>query len=447
MLTMVNRTVYRPGSTRWYSDSDTLPDVPNHQAGMNRLVPRRSRRHVAVIHLAAWSFFTATTTLTQSPTDYPQWRGVNRDGAASGFERPAKWPESLRRRWKVEVGPGYATPIVVGQRVFVFTREADDEVLVCLDAATGQSDWKSAYPAPYVPSKTVAAHGAGPKATPAFHNGRVFTLGISGIVAAFDAASGRLLWRSPAPAEPPYFSAASSPVAEGELVFAHPGNYGPLTAFDAATGAVRWTAGDGGFFASPLIATISGTRQLITVTQKDVIGVAIDGGAVLWRFAWAGASGGPMPVLYGESVIVSGLDQGVAAFRPSNRNGKWGVEPLWATKDVSMYLSNPVVIDNTLFGLSHRASGQYFALDARSGATLWLGEPRQATNTAIVKAGDVLFLLNDDGELIIATSNEKAFEPIRRFALADSATWAQPAISGNRVFVRDVSALTLWTFD
>jgi outer membrane protein assembly factor BamB len=409
----------------------------------------RATRAATVLVAASLVLFAGSIDppMAQSALDYPQWRGINRNGEASGFIVPAQWPATLRRRWKVQVGPGYATPIVIDQRVFVFTREADEEMLVCLDATTGRSLWKTAYPAPYVPSKPTAVHGAGPKATPAFHNGRIFTLGISGIVAAFDAASGKLLWRSPAPAEAPYFSAASSPLADGDLVFAHPGNYGPLTAFDAATGAVRWTAGDGGFFASPLLATISGTRQLITITQKNVIGVAIDGGAVLWEFPWAGAAGGPMPVLYGGSVIVSGLDQGVAAFTPSKRDGSWVVERRWETKDVSMYLSNPVIVGNTLFGLSHRAGGQYFALDAGTGATLWRGEPRQATNTALVKAGDLLFLLNDDGELIIAAVSDKAFLPIRRYTVADSATWAQPALSGNRAFVRDVSTLTLWTFD
>jgi len=110
-----------------------------------------------------------------------------------------------------------------------------------------------------------------------------------------------------------------------------------------------------------------------------------------------------------------------------------------------MYVSNPVVVGDTLFGLSHRASGQFFALDAKTGTTLWLGPPRQATNTAVVKAGDLLFLLNDDGELIVARSSRTRFEPIKRYTVADSATWAQPTISGNRVFVKDVSSLTLWT--
>jgi hypothetical protein len=111
-----------------------------------------------------------------------------------------------------------------------------------------------------------------------------------------------------------------------------------------------------------------------------------------------------------------------------------------------MYVSNPVVIADTLFGLSHRARGQFFAIDARTGKVLWLGPPREATNTAVVKAGNLLFLLNDNAELIVARSSQTGFEPLKRYTVADSATWAQPTISGNRVFVKDVTSLALWTF-
>ena len=389
----------------------------------------------------------ATVASQRAPQDYPQWRGQNRDGAASGFTAPESWPEALVRKWKVNVGEGYATPLVVGNIVYTFTRRDGDEVMSALDAASGKELWHTGYAAPYTPSSPAAAHRAGPKATPVFQDGKLFALGISGIVAAFDAVKGTLLWRTAAPSEPPFFSAASSPVAENGVVIVHPGNYGPLTAFDARTGEIKWTAGDDGFFASPVVANLAGIRQVITVTQKSVIGVAVADGSVLWQFPWPGGAGGTMPVLYGETVIVSGLNVGVAAFKPTRRDGKWIAEKLWETKDVSMYVSNPVVAGDTLFGLSHRASGQFFALDARTGQVLWLGQPRQATNTAVVKAGDLLFLLNDNAELIVSKASRTGFEPLKRYTVADTATWAQPAISGNRVFIKDVSSLTLWTLN
>ena len=391
---------------------------------------------------------TATGVAQNSPLDYTQWRGRDRDGSASAFATPSSWPDTLTRRWKVTVGEGYATPIVIGDRVYIFTRRDGDEGVTAVSAATGAEIWHSGYPAPYTVAPPAAAHGAGPKATPLFHEGKLFTLGISGIVAAFDATSGKLLWRTSVPgppAESAYFGAASSPVGDEGIVIVHPGDYGPLTAFDTRTGAVKWTAGDGGFFASPIIVTLAGTRQVVTATQKSVIGVSVGDGALLWQFPWPGANGATTPILYGDTIIISAPNHGVASFRPTRRDGKWTTEPVWQTKDVWMYVSNPVVVGETLFGLSTKASGQYFAVDAGTGKTLWLGASRAATNTAVVKADKLLFLLNDTGELIVAKASRAGFEPVKRYMVADSATWAQPAITGNRIFVKDVSSLTLWT--
>ncbi len=381
------------------------------------------------------------------PRDYAQWRGPSRDGSASAFSEPPEWPEALTLQWKADVGEGYATPLVIGDTVYSFTRREGDEVMAALNVGTGKELWHTGYSASYTPARPVALHGSGPKATPAFLDGKLFTLGISGIVAAFEATSGRLLWRTNAPEESPFFSAASSPIAEQGIVIAHPGNYGPLTAFDAETGIVQWTAGDGGFFASPIVAEIDGSRQVITVTQESVIGVSPDDGAILWQFPWEGGQGGPTPVISGESIVVSGNNLGVAAFRPTRSNGEWTTETLWNTNDVSMYLSSPVLIDDTLFGFSQRASGQYFALDARTGQVLWLGQARQAKNTAVSKAKNLLFLLNDNAELIVARGSRTGIDPFRRYTVADSDTWAQPAISGNRLLIKDVSSLRLWTVD
>ena len=379
--------------------------------------------------------------------DYPQWRGVQRDGSASAFSTPQVWPPQLRRRWKVEVGEGYSTPIVVGTTIYVFTRRDDNEVLSALDANSGVERWRSSHPAPYTPGKPAAAHGAGPKATPLFHNGRLFTLGISGIVTAFDAATGKRLWQTAPPAEPPYYGAASSPVGDGNIVMVNPGDYGPLTAFDTATGAVKWTAGKGGFFASPIVTTLDGVRQVIAVTQGAIIGASLPDGAVLWEVPWGGGNGGPTPVMAGDIVIVSGSDRGTVAFRPTKRGGTWTTQTVWETKDVSMYLSTPVVIDEALFGFSTRNSGQFFAIDIRSGKTLWLGPAREATNTAVAKSGRLLFFLKDDAQLIVAAGSRAGFEPAQRYTVADAATWADPVLSGNRLFVKDVSSLTLWTMN
>jgi hypothetical protein len=156
--------------------------------------------------------------------------------------------------------------------------------------------------------------------------------------------------------------------------------------------------------------------------------------------------GGPTPVVAGDTIMFS-VGQGTTAITPTLRDGAWSVSAVWETKDVSMYISTPVVVGNTLFGLSTRSSGQFFATDTESGKTLWLGPPRQAMNTALVKAGQLLFYLNDDAELIVARSSRDGFAPLTRYMVAESATWAQPMISGKRIFIKDVSSLSLWTID
>jgi len=379
----------------------------------------------------------------RSPRDYVQWRGAQRDGSASAFVEPKQWPEALTRRWKVEVGEGYATPLLVGDVVYVFTRLDGQEGITALDASTGKQRWRSGYAAPYTPSKPAEAHGAGPKATPLVHDGKVFTLGISGIVTAFDAASGKQLWQSAPPKEAPFYGAAVSPLGFKDLAIVHPGDYGPLTAFDTRTGTLKWTAGPGGFFASPILVSLEGTPQVVSATQEFVIGVALDG-RILWRFPSDGRNGSTTPVLSNDTIIVNSPER-VIAFRPRLKDGAWSVETMWETKEISTYLSTPVLVESVLYGLSTKQRGQFYAIDAKTGQVLWLGPPREADNTALVKAGQLLFLLNDDAELIVARANRKAFDPIVRYTVADSATWAQPAISGNRIFIKDVGSLTLCT--
>src|SRR5262245_33081619 len=123
----------------------------------------------------------ATATMGQdSPQDYPQWRGHNRDGAASAFSKPEAWPDALKLRWKVEVEKGYAPTILVGKIVYAFSRRNGKEGMTALDAETGETLWRTDYPVAFEPYEGAEDHGEGPKATPLFHNGKLYTLGISG---------------------------------------------------------------------------------------------------------------------------------------------------------------------------------------------------------------------------------------------------------------------------
>jgi outer membrane protein assembly factor BamB len=385
-----------------------------------------------------------------SAQDWPQWRGPNRDGVVSSFKEPSPWPESLKQQWKVDVGLGYATPLVVGQRLYLFTRQAEDEVMTALDAASGKVLWRTSYAAPFNMVSATARHGAGPKATPAFANGRLFTLGMTNIVTAFDAASGKQLWQKPATAAQPAFHTAMSPVVDGNLVIVHVGGPGDaaLSAFDVTTGSVRWSwTEDSPAYGSPIVVDLGGVRQVVTFTHQFLVGVAVATGELLWRrpFKTPSNTTSQTPILYGDTIIQMGRENGVTAFRVVGRDGKWTTEDVWQTKEVSQHMTNGVVVDGVLYGLSHLNGGQYFALDLAKGNVLWKGDPRQAENAAIVRAGDTIFALEDDGEMVVMKASRTGMNVLRRYDVADSQTWAQPTISGSRVYVKDVSNLTLWT--
>ena len=387
---------------------------------------------------------------TLHAADWPQWRGPNRDGGGAVFNEPAQWPEKLNQRWKIPVGGGHSSPVLVGNRIYLHSRQADTEVVSSIDAATGKSIWQDKYPAPYRVNSAAAAHGPGPKSTPVVADGRVFTLGISGILSAYDAASGKMLWRKPAPASPPTYGTAMSPAVDGGLVIAHVGGEGngALTAFDAASGAEKWKwSGDGPGYASPVVATFGGTKQVITQSEQRVVGVSAANGQLLWELPLRTPyeQNSVTPIVFKDMVIYSGLENPVVAIRPINRSGKWVAEKVWENTSDGMYMSSPVLIGGTLVGMSHRNRGHFFAIDAATGKTLWATRGREAENAAIVNAGKLLFVLKDDAELVIARPNPASFDVVRSYTVADSPTWAHPVVDGNRIFVKDAEHLTLWT--
>jgi len=413
-------------------------------------VRRTLCRCLIVLALPAVS---ASTIVGQGPgPDWPQFRGPNRDGAVASFAEPGVWPERLTERWKVDVGQGYATPVLAGGRVYMFTRQAANEVMQAFDAGTGKLVWQTRYAAPVTVAPAAQAHGPGPKSTPTLAGGRLYTMGMGGIVTAFDAASGRQLWQKPAGPVLPLFGTATSPLEDRGLVIVHVGghNQGALTAFDAGTGDVTWTwNGDGPSYASPIVADIDGVRQVIALTQESLVGVSAADGRLLWRqpFTTEFTQNIITPILVGQTLLVSGYQRPTSAVRLVRGGGEWHTEDVWKNESVSLYMANGVVVGDTLFGLSHRNSGQYFLLDVKTGETVWTGMPRQATNAAIVRAGNVVFALEDDADLIVGRVSGARFQELKRYNVGDAETWAQPAISGNRIFVKGASTLTLWTLN
>ena len=394
----------------------------------------------------------ATFATTATAQDWTQWRGPNRDGEAAAFEVPASWPDALRQRWSIEVGSGYATPLLVGDRLYLFVRQAEDEVMLALDPATGGTNWRSAYAAPFEMSPATNPHGPGPKSTPAFADGRLFTLGMSGIVSAFDADDGEILWQVPGGTVEPLYHTAMSPVVDSDLVIFHVGGHddGALTAFDTATGAVRWAwDGDGPAYGSPRVMEIEGVRQVVTYTQANIVGMDRDTGELLWRrpFTTEYDTTSQTPVRYGDILLQTGRGGGITAFRVLREGNAWTTEDVWRTTEVALHMTNGVINDGVLFGLSYLNSGQYFGLDLETGEVLWTGNPRQAENASILRSGQTVLSLQDDAELLVVGASRTGLEVVTSYEVADSVTWTQPTLSGNRLFIKDISTLTLWTLD
>ncbi len=381
--------------------------------------------------------------------DWPEWRGAERDGVAADFEVPETWPEELVERWSVEVGLGYATPLLVGDAIFQFVRQGDDEVMLALDAATGATRWRSAYPAQFDMSPATARHGAGPKSTPAFRDGRLHAHGMTGSVTAWDAATGERLWHVPGTGVHPLYHTSMSPLVRDGLAIVHVGGHddGALTAFDAATGDVRWSwDGDGPAYGSPMLFAFDGVPQVVVFTQNHFVGVEFESGRLLWSrpFTTPSDTTSQTPARFGDLVIQNGRSNGITAFRVVREGTGWTTEDVWSTDEASLHMANPVVGDSVLFGLSHRNSGQYVAIDLETGEALWKSAPRQADNAAMLRAGSTVLSLETDGELVVFGASRDGLEEIRRYEVGNSATWTQPTLHGDRIWVKDVSGLTLY---
>jgi outer membrane protein assembly factor BamB len=403
--------------------------------------------------LVAAGFTVAINGQNRAP-DWTQWRGPNRDGAVAAFSAPASWPERLTQKWKTEVGTGYASPLLVGNRIYLFSRQGDDEVMSAIDSESGKVIWHTGYPVSFTMHSAATKHGMGPKSTPVFSNGKVYSIGMTGIVTAFDASTGKVVWQKPgSPIVPMFTSHSFSPVIDRGLVIFHVGghNQGTLTAYDVTTGDVKWSwAGDGPGYGSPVVADIGGTHQLVTITQGKLISVDPSNGKLLWErpFVSANFTNAVTPIVYGQNmIIVSGNGGPTTAFTVTKQNNQWTTEMAWENADVPYRLTNSVLVGDVVFGLTNKNSGQYFSIDAKTGKTLWTSDPRQAGQAAILHAGDVVFSLQDDGDLVVFRRGPSAVEQVRRYKVADSETWTQPTISGNRIFVKDVSNLALWTLN
>ena len=388
--------------------------------------------------------------------DWAQWRGANRDGVVKDFVTPAAWPKELKQVWKTPVGSGYSSPVVSKNRAWIHSMSGEEEAVTCLDLITGKPLWSKRYPAQFTKNQYAAQMSKGPFSTPALHQGRLYTLGVNAVLSCFDAATGELKWQKDfgKPNTSKMFcGTAMSPVIEGGNVIVYTGDDlkgGVMTALNAVTGKEvwRWT-GEGPGYASPIVAAFGGVRQIVTMTDKSVVGIAAKDGRLLWRLEWPDEWNENIvtPLVYKTSLILSGVRKGTMAVEPTKTGDKWEAKQIWHNRELTMYMNSPVLAGDHFYGMTNKRKGSIFCAEVATGKILWSTEGREGANAAVLQSKDLLFVLNNDAGLIVAKKSATGFEQLAKYSVADSATYAHPVIFGKRILVKDDAAVSLLSLE
>jgi outer membrane protein assembly factor BamB len=402
--------------------------------------------------------------------DWPQWMGPKRDNQWSVQNPPTKFPAGgLKADWSVPVAGGYSGPAVVGNRVYVtdlvtpadakvdnFNRNALEgtERVLCIDNRDGSVVWKHEYPVKYAIS-----YPAGPRCTPIVDEDRLITLGAEGDLICFEAATGKVLWskqlKSVYKTNSALWGYSAHPLIDGDHLITVAGGEGSQTVcLNKKTGAEVWrfgTAAETGY-SPPTILEASGVRQLILVNPEAVNSVNPETGKLYWTIPYMADNGSIImsPVQSGKYLFVGGY---------SNRNLLIELDPsspkakeVWrnqAKKGMSPVNVQPMVIGDVVYGCDQ--SGEMMAFQIASGDRLWetskpISPRPQGSGTAfVVRSGDLFYLFNESGELVIAKMSPKGYEELDRtkiieptnFAFGREVVWCAPAFANGSIYVRN----------
>lgn len=388
--------------------------------------------------------------------DWTQWRGPQRDGVVANFTLPAAWPEKLKLVWKTPVGSGYSSPIVFQNKAWVFSRKEETEVISCLDLKTGKILWSQSYGVPFKKNQYAGQMGKGPHSTPVYYQGKLYTLGVNAALSCFDANTGALKWRKDfgiPDTSKMFCGTAMSPVVENSNVIVHIGDDikgGVMTAFDAVTGKEKWTLNcDGPGYASPIVVSLEGTRQLVTMTDKSVVGVEVKKGTQLWRLPWPDEWNENIvtPTLYKNTLILSGVRKGTMAVQVMRSGDKWETKQVWQNPDLTLYMNSPVLDGEYFYGMSAKRKGQFFCAEAATGKVLWTTEGREGFQAAALNVKGTLFILTSDANLIVAKQGSDKFQSLAKYTVADSPTYAHPVLMGKTILIKDDASIALWSIE
>ncbi len=398
--------------------------------------------------------------------EWPQWRGINRDGiwAESGLIDKFDSPQ-IKLKWRVPIGAGYTGPTVARQRVYVMdriTKPDDRERVHCLDWQTGKKIWSHEYDCLYAD----IGYKAGPRASVLVDDGRAYSLGAAGHLFCFDAAAGTVKWKHDLRAKykirMPNWGIAAAPLIEGDLVIVQIGGDDDacLCAFDKISGKPRWQAlGDDACYSAPIVVDQAGRRVLVCLTGDRVVGLDPATGRLHWEYPWPWRSwpiGIATPVVHKDLLLISDAHNGTLLLRLSK--DRLTVEKLWhlnrknATDGKALHCLNatPLIDGQYIYGTDGR--GILRCLRLKTGEQLWEDEsvvkPDRFGTAHLISGVDRTWIFNEKGELIISRLSPDGFKEISRAKLIEptrdqmpgrrgGVTWSHPAFAYRHVFARN----------
>lgn len=379
--------------------------------------------------------------------DWPQFLGPGRNGVYPGPPLGETWGAAGPRVvWRRQVGAGLSGPVVVQNRVVLFHRVENREVVEAIDAASGKTLWQYGYPTTY---RDDFGFDEGPRAVPVVANGVVYTFGAEGQLHAVDLSSGKKIWsedtmrRFGVPKG--FFGAAGSPLVENGRVIANIGgkNAG-IVAFDAKTGKVLWTSTeDAASYSSGMAAEIGGLRSAVFLTRNGLVGLDPATGKVRfqrpWRARQAASVNAATPIVVGDLIFISaeyGPGAGVLRFDGAKLND------VWASDDaLSNHYATSVLLDGILYGFHGRQEfGQSFrAVEFLTGKVRWSQDKFGAGSVTL--AGNRLLILRENGEVVLALASPAGFKPIARAQILPATVRAYPAIADGMLYARNNDTL------
>jgi outer membrane protein assembly factor BamB len=371
---------------------------------------------------------------------WPDFRGPARDGR-SAEAILTDWPSSgLRQLWKQPIGLGYASFVVAGGRAFTIEQRRRQEVVAAYDVDTGRELWTNGWDGEFV--ETMG--GDGPRATPTYHDGRLYALGALGEFRCLDAATGTVVWRRNILADNQAsnleWGMSASPLIVDDKVIVLPGGSGgrSVVAYNKATGDVIWRAlDDRQAYVSPMLVTLAGVRQVLIVSATRASGLDPADGTQVWAYSWPTGQGinVAQPVLLGgDRVFLSAsYGQGAAVFEVRRDGDRFTTRTVWENSRMKNKFTSSLLHEGHLYGLDESILA---CVDAATGELKWKGG-RYGYGQPII-AGNHLIVLTESGEVVLVKATPDRHEEVARFSAIEGKTWNHPVVANGRLLVRNL---------